>query len=110
MTPQAFEEVLRSRIALIESVLGMKAEEYSRGKDRLHNFKRVAAVKGCTTADACIDGFCKHLVSILDMVDDLRKGVHRPIAMWEEKIGDAVNYLILLEAIVKEDKDARIQS
>jgi len=87
---------------MIKIILGAKANEYARGQDRLHNFKRVALVKRCTPAEACIDGFCKHLVSILDMVDDLREGHKSSIQLWEEKIGDAINYLILLEALVKE--------
>jgi len=102
MKPIDFEKVLTDRLIAIKAVLGKKAGEYARGDDRLHNFKRVAAVKGCTAADACIDGFCKHLVSILDMVDDLGKGTKNPVALWDEKIGDAINYLILLEAIIKE--------
>ena len=102
-----FQEILERRIELIRNVLGKKAAEYARGDDRLHNFKRVARVKGCTTEDACIDGFCKHLVSILDTVDDVAKGVYAKTELWEEKIGDAINYLILLEAIVKEDSSER---
>ena len=105
MTPDQFDQILENRINLIRQVLGKKAGEYARGNDRLHNFKRVADVKGCTEADACIDGFCKHLVSILDMVDDCREGVKHSVPLWEEKIGDAINYLILLEAIVKEGLD-----
>lgn len=98
-----FEKVLESRIEKIRAVLGKKAAEYARGEDRLHNFKRVAQVKDCTVAQACIDGFCKHLVSILDMVDDRGKNKFHPVDLWEEKLGDGINYLILLEAIVKEE-------
>lgn len=104
MTPEMFEVVLEKRISMIREVLGKKASEYARGTDRLHNFKRVAAIKRVTVAEANIDGFCKHLVSILDMVDDLKKGVHSPTLIWDEKLGDAINYLILLEAIIKEDR------
>ena len=102
MKPIEFEMILQERIRKIKEVLGHKAGEYARGEDRLHNFKRVAEVKRTNAADACIDGFCKHLVSILDMVDDHRKGQAWVIPIWEEKIGDAINYLILLEAIIKE--------
>lgn len=103
MTPIMFQKVLEERIRMIRDVLGKKSAEYARGNDRLHNFKRVAEIKRITTAEACIDGFCKHLVSILDMVDDLAEGKSWTLPAWEEKIGDAVNYLILLEAIVKEN-------
>lgn len=102
MTNEEFEKILEGRLEATKKVLGVKASEYARGSDRLHNFKRVAEVKRITPAEACIDGFCKHLVSILDMVDDHSKGVSNVISIWEEKIGDAINYLILLEALVKE--------
>ena len=52
----------------------------------------------------------KHLISINDMVTELNDKVQmaaflepeKAIAKWEEKIGDAINYLILLEGLVKE--------
>lgn len=102
MTSLEFRSVLEERIKKIREVLDKKAGEYSRGQDRLHNFKRVAEIKRITPAEACIDGFCKHLVSILDMVDDLADGKAWVLPIWEEKLGDAINYLILLEALVKE--------
>lgn len=107
MTPLRFRQVLEDRINKIRTVLDSKAGEYARGNDRLHNFKRVAEIKRITPEAACIDGFCKHLVSILDTVDDIGIGTYAPIPLWEEKIGDAVNYLILLEALVKERVETR---
>jgi hypothetical protein len=44
----------------------------------------------------------KHLVSVLDIVDDHAKGDKRRIGLVDEKLGDAVNYLVLLEALLKE--------
>jgi hypothetical protein len=45
---------------------------------------------------------CKHLVSIFDLVHDLDTDVMSPLAQWSEKLGDAGNYLLLLEALVVE--------
>jgi hypothetical protein len=85
-------------------MLGQKAEEYARDGDRLSNFKRAAALLKCHPARACVGAWSKHLTSILDMVDDLDQGKKGwSIAVWEEKLGDAINYLILLEAIIKEN-------
>lgn len=102
MNQQEFEKLLGERIEKIDTVLGKKAAEYARGDDRLHNFKRVAQVKGCTVPEACLDGFYKHFISILDMIDDYKKEVYHSVELWDEKLGDAINYLILLEAILKE--------
>ena len=45
----------------------------------------------------------KHLASLFDLVDDMAEVV-RPerYHLLDEKLGDSVNYLILLEAILKE--------
>lgn len=102
MTNEQFNAMLSSRLEKSESILGKKAAEYARG-DRLSNFKRAAAALQCSPEQACINFWMKHVVSILDMVNDIEEV--KPSAsmeMWEEKIGDAINYLILLEALVKD--------
>jgi len=104
MTDAQFEAVLKARLSKIEHVLGVKAMEYARG-DRLHNFQRASATLRCTPERALIGFWMKHVVSLLDMVDDVEKGVHHPSSVWDEKIGDAINYLVLLEAIVVHRKD-----
>ena len=44
----------------------------------------------------------KHFVSLTDLINDLESGVDHPMTLWEEKIGDAENYLLLLEGLLKE--------
>jgi len=83
-------------------VLGVKAAEYGRNDDRLHNFKRGAAMLRETPEAHCVQLLSKHVISILDMVDDLAAAKCANMNQWEEKIGDAINYLILLEALVAE--------
>jgi hypothetical protein len=101
VTNEQFDAILRERLRTIEAVLGQKAKEYARG-DRLHNFHRAAETLRCTPARALVGFWMKHVVSLLDMVDDLDKGIEWPIAAWDEKLGDTINYLVLLEAIVKD--------
>lgn len=96
-TPQ-FEAILESRLSSIKQVLGNKAKEYAIG-DRLYNFKRAAEISRTTPQKALAGMFMKHLVSVLDLVE----GSLPPTEyMVNEKIGDAINYLILLEAVLKE--------
>jgi hypothetical protein len=47
----------------------------------------------------------KHLISVYDMVDDLNNHIESPMEVWKEKIGDSINYLILLEALLYERKE-----
>lgn len=102
MNQEHFITVLEKRIGMIRKVLGVKAAEYARGGDRLHNFKRGAAMFRETPEAHCLQLCSKHLISLLDMVDDLAKGQTANMGQWEEKVGDAINYLILLEALVSE--------
>ena len=103
MTANDFDMVLKERLEAAERVLGSKAKEYASQEDRLHNFKRAAALLGQTPAQACVGFMTKHLVSILDIVTADAKGLKVPIEVREEKIGDAINYLILLDAILRDD-------
>jgi hypothetical protein len=41
----------------------------------------------------------KHTISIYDMIDT---GNDYPMALWDEKITDHLNYLLLLKAVVSE--------
>lgn len=101
MTTQNFEKIVLNRLAKIEQTLNNKAKEYALDGDRLHNFKIAARIKGETQAKALWGMAMKHLVSI----DDLVAGRLIPTPeMIEEKIGDMVNYLILLEAVFAESK------
>lgn len=104
MTPQAFNALLRHRTAKRIALLNQKGQEYGRGADRLSNFKKAAALQGCTPARACFGFLAKHLVSVADLIADEDRGVLHPMVVWEEKLGDVDAYLPLLEALVLESK------
>ena len=76
------------------------AEEYASDVDRLSNFKRAARLKGTTLPQAVTGMMVKHTVSVYDMVES---GEAFTAAAWDEKIGDHINYLILLKATLIED-------
>lgn len=85
-------------------MLASKACEYASDEDRLHNFKAAAELEGDTPAEALRGMLRKHWVSIADLVWSDTIGEKPSFAMIDEKIGDAVNYLILLEALLKEGR------
>jgi len=100
MLAKEFDEIVKNRLKLIKEILLKKRAEYAPGgKDRLHNFKRAAAMLGTTQEQALVGMWAKHVVSILDICDGQPAGRE----MIDEKIGDAINYLILLEAALKEE-------
>ena len=110
MNTKDFDSVVERRIEQIRIVLGAKAKEYSSDTDRLHNFKEGARMFNCTPERHLMFLNSKHLISINDMVTALDGPAKSysileaelAIAKWEEKIGDAIDYLILLEGLVKE--------
>lgn len=101
MNTAEFDRIVAERMRKIGTVLSAKAKEYARG-DRLSNFKRAAAMLNCTPESALVGMMAKHWVSILDMVDDVETGQLNPPAAWDEKIGDAINYLVLMEGLIIE--------
>jgi hypothetical protein len=100
MNTEQFDKVVSNRLDAIKSTLISKAKEYAKGdEDRLHNFNRGAQITG-QSREKVLQGFMlKHLVSVFDMIDDPSKATEYMI---DEKIGDAISYLVLLEASFKD--------
>lgn len=96
MDTEGFNMILSSTLTRIEEVLGAKAGEYAT-EDRLHNFNVAAALQNITPAQALAGMMAKHTVSVYDMLDSDREF---ELEMWDEKIIDHINYLILLRCIV----------
>lgn len=91
-----FGNLLERRQELMTEVLAVKSEEYSSASDKLYNFKRAAAMQDITPEKALQGMWAKHVVSIMDLIARPDKLTERLI---DEKIGDAINYLVLLEAL-----------
>lgn len=102
MTRATFDELLARRLQLTRTVLGTKAGEYASEGDRLHNFKAAATLLCDTSAGALTGMLVKHWVSVMDMVEAHDLGATFSAEKVDEKIGDIINYLILLEAVFAE--------
>lgn len=101
MTNEFFEKAVDERIKKCRETLIVKAREYAR-TDREHNFRRAAQIMQCSKERALLGFAMKHLVSILDILDDIENGNKRPsAAQWDEKIGDLLNYLLILDVMVR---------
>lgn len=101
MTQDEFSKILESRIAKMRAVLDSKSREYSHGGDKLYNFKAMAGEFGGTPESNLWGLLKKQLLCVLDIVED-RLPVNRMTI--DEKIGDSINYLVLLEALFLEIK------
>jgi len=94
-----FEDILDEQVKRIRDVLVVKAAEYAT-EDHLANFKKVAHLRGCGLPQAVGGMMAKHTVSIFDMIES---GREYPLEVWDEKITDHLNYLILLRATLIEN-------
>ena len=103
MTQVEFDAVVERRIELIRSTLVTKGREYVRGDDRLWNFRNAASIERSTMSRSLLGKWGKHLASVIDFIYDLERGVTHSRAEWDEKLGDVINYGILLEAVVIEE-------
>lgn len=79
-----------------------KGVEYNSDEDdRLAVFKQTAAFERTTPQRALFGMLAKHLISVQNMCDTEIRDYSAE--RWLEKIGDAINYLLLLEGLVKEE-------
>lgn len=93
---------MRARLEKIRSVLSAKGREYSSDTDMLHNFKVAARIDN-SSPEAALWGMAKkHLVSIMDLISACERGETPSAGMVDEKLGDMINYLILLESLMIE--------
>ncbi len=96
-----FNNVVSDRMDKITKVLSQKEEEYANMEDRFHNFKVAARILNCTPENALLGMAMKHFVSVLDIVESLDTPKPKlDIPLINEKVGDAINYLILLEGML----------
>lgn len=100
MTHEKFNNFAKNFVKQTTSVLYAKGKSYALNRnDRLEHFKSAAKYLNTTPQEACLAQLTKHLVSIRDMVCANDGAAFSP-EQWDEKIGDAINYLVLLRAIV----------
>lgn len=104
MNSQGFAEIIEEQLDRCRQVLGAKASEYSMDDDRLHNFKVAAALQDETLIESLLGMLAKHTVSVFDMG---RSAGNYSMDIWDEKITDHLNYLLLLKAALEELYGAR---
>lgn len=103
-----FNNIINTQSEKCLSLLCSKGIEYAPNasierdnEDRLAHFKKAAAITSTTPKAALLGMLSKHIVSVSDMCTDNRD---YPIEKWDEKITDSINYLLILRAIVEEEK------
>ena len=93
MTNETFETILRDTFDKIKSVLLAKADEIA------------LILQGKNPVSALSGMMCKHTVSIYDLINGYKMGRAIEPELWDEKIIDNINYLILLRAVLREERE-----
>lgn len=89
------DNYIRDIVDHCKHTLTVKAKEYVRNDDRMHNFNK-ASLKKNISREQAIDGMrLKHEISIDDIREDVSKGNLPSKELLLEKFGDIINYYIL---------------
>ena len=98
-----FNDLVKERCEKIVSVLASKEKEYAAGEDRFHNFKVAGRISDCSPEKALKGMWMKHIVSVFDLIDWCDSETEKLTSdLIDEKIGDSINYLVLLEGMLKD--------
>ena len=97
--PCHYDVLIAEMLLHCRDVLTSKHEEYAT-EDNFHNFNKAAAMLGETPAQALMGMRYKHEVSVCDFVTDQANGIEHSLDEWKEKIGDNINYLLILWAMI----------
>lgn len=97
--PRTYQEHIEDMLGHCEGTLLLKYSEYAT-EDDFHNFNVAASLQNVTPQQALIGMMDKHVVSVHDLVNEHAEGREIPLEKWKEKIGDNINYLLILWAMV----------
>lgn len=109
MNRAAFDRIIGKRCEKIKKTLDSKGKEYESSQTVFHNFIAAGKKLSISREKALMGMKSKHDVSVDQLVDiatDHPKDL--TIERIDEKIGDSINYLILLEGMLIEDIPANI--
>lgn len=103
MTQEKFNEFYKKFTEEETALLTSKGEEYSaQHRDRLSAFKEIGELTGMFNTEVCLVLLLKHISSICKY----NNGSSTPVTeSFMERIHDARNYLFLLAALIKEEKE-----
>ena len=99
MNTPDFNNIVEDQLARVCNVLVKKAAEYNLDDDRLSVFKHAAALSEETPEQALYGFMLKHIISVTDMINSKETYSEE---LWNEKITDICNYLILLQGLLRD--------
>ena len=100
---QQFENTIANTIHELQELLLVKGREYRRNNNPYHNFEEGAVIEQ-KTREEILQGFLlKHLISVKDMRNDLKKGIFPTEEKVNEKYNDILIYFMIEKAMMIEN-------
>lgn len=113
MESKIFDKIIENRLQKCKDILVIKAKEYVKDEDRLHNFRvaEFTSGKDVKSKELALWGMAnKHFVSIMDIIDECNNDPkYAPSSsLIEEKLTDMINYFLLLECCLQDRRNQNI--
>ena len=110
MNHQEFKDLIHQQFENSAKTLEGKAGEYATETDRFHTFHVAGRMKNETPEKALWGMALKHLVSVVDMMEaaDKTPELFTPEKL-TEKIGDLINYELLLKGLLTDRHNKYLQ-
>lgn len=96
VSEQEFKQLFEERVQKCRQVLVKKAQEYSSDDDKMRNFNVVARMLNMKPYQVAFLFMMKHFESLYEII---MNGKEVSPEMWDEKMGDTLNYLFLIDAM-----------
>lgn len=104
MTIEKYNEIIDEQIEKCKSMICSKRAEYADDKTPTDNFNRAGQLLKQKPSTGLAGVMAKHTISIYDMLMEHEKGVDFSKEKWTEKITDNINYLLLLQVLLEEER------
>lgn len=110
MHQHQFEGIVEATLSAINELLVVKGGEYAGSEDRLANFKRGAALTGCTPLQCLFIYMSKHYDAVATFVRDEAADTTRPRSeAIEGRLDDLMNYCLLAKALIIEAGEEKLR-
>ena len=97
MSEQQFEKEVKEINDFMNNLLLVKGKEYRRNNNPFHNFEKAAELNNSQVPLELHGFLTKHLVSYLDMIQDIKDGKELTYSYVQEKLTDIRVYFLLLQ-------------
>lgn len=101
MDRETYNKLVENLIEKTRDTLVNKNKEYAPGDMPLVNFYRSADILALEPELVALGFQTKHITSVIDMLQSQKD---YPLELWEEKLGDMINYCILIYCLIYEKK------